>query len=212
MAIRGSIGTALFVSIGNGLAAGGPGSLLLAYSLYSLVIACVNNCIADMITLFPVSGGFMLLAGKWVDDALGFMVGWNLFLYEALLIPFEITAINLIMTSWRDDVPAAAVCAAVIMAYAYDPCPSLPLPAQFQMGQNVRHAALQSLCSTRKTSSNSTAHASYKGSTGNISRTLVSLNPAVPGLAQYVRVSSVSVTVTSLSPLGALSRSSGATR
>jgi yeast amino acid transporter len=121
LAIGGSIGTALFVSIGNGLAAGGPGSLFIAYTLYSLVVACVNNCISEMIILQPVSGGFIRLAGKWFDDALGFMVGWNFFIYEALLIPFEITAINLVLSFWRDDIPVAAVCAACIVLYAYEP-------------------------------------------------------------------------------------------
>lgn len=119
LAIGGSIGTALFVSIGNGLAAGGPGSLFIAYTMYSLVVACVNNCISEMIILQPVSGGFIRLAGKWYDDALGFMVGWNFFIYEALLIPFEITAINLVLTFWRDDIPVGAVCAACIVLYAY---------------------------------------------------------------------------------------------
>ena len=48
-----------------------------------------------MIVLQPVPGGFVRLAGKWVDEALGFMVGWNFFFYEALMIPFEIAAIDL---------------------------------------------------------------------------------------------------------------------
>jgi yeast amino acid transporter len=119
LAIGGSIGTALFVSIGNGLAAGGPGALFVAYIVYSLVVACVNNCISEMIILQPVSGGFIRLAGKWYDDALGFMVGWNFFIYEALLIPFEITAISLVLEFWRDDIPPAAICVACIVLYAY---------------------------------------------------------------------------------------------
>ena len=119
IAIGGSIGTALFVTIGNGLASGGPASLFLAYFGYCLLLACVNNCIAEMTTLHPVSGGFIRLAGKWVDDALGFMVGWNFFIYEALMVPFEITAINLILKYWRDDIPVAAVCAACIVLYGY---------------------------------------------------------------------------------------------
>jgi amino acid transporter len=121
IAIGGSIGTALFVTIGNGLAAGGPANLLLAYSVYCLVLACINNCIAEMTTLHPVPGGFIRLAGKWVDEALGFMVGWNFFIYEALMIPFEITAITLILNYWRDDIPVAAVCATCIVLYGYDP-------------------------------------------------------------------------------------------
>jgi amino acid transporter len=77
IAIGGSIGTALFVSIGSGLYHGGPGSLFIAFTVQCIFLAMVNNCLAEMTTAFPVSGGFIRLAGKWVDDALGFMVGWN---------------------------------------------------------------------------------------------------------------------------------------
>ncbi|KAJ6002598.1 hypothetical protein N7451_005145 [Penicillium sp. IBT 35674x] len=70
-----------------------------------------------MNTLHPVPGGFIRLAGKWVDDAMGFMVGWNFFIYEALMIPFEITAISLILSYWRDDIPVAAVCATCTFLY-----------------------------------------------------------------------------------------------
>jgi yeast amino acid transporter len=77
IAIGGSIGTALFVSIGTGLAQGGPGSLFIAYTVYSIMLGLVNNCIAEMTTAYPVSGGFIRLAGKFVDEALGFMAGWN---------------------------------------------------------------------------------------------------------------------------------------
>lgn len=118
IAIGGSIGTALFVSIGGGLAKGGPGSLFIAYTLYSCMLACVNNCMAEMSTLMPVSGGFIRLAGHWVDDAFGFMAGWNFFFYEALLIPFEITALSLVLSFWSDNIPTAAVCAACIVLYA----------------------------------------------------------------------------------------------
>lgn len=118
LAIGGTIGTALFVSIGNGLAAGGPGSLLIGYTLYTAILCCVNNCAAEMMVFQPVSGGFIRLAGYWVDDALGFMVGWNFFIYEALMVPFEITAINIVLDYWRDDIPVGAVCAACIVLYA----------------------------------------------------------------------------------------------
>lgn len=77
IAIGGSIGTALFVSIGSGLYHGGPANLLLAFFFESCVLAMVNNSIAEMNTAYPVSGGFIRLAGHFVDDALGFMVGWN---------------------------------------------------------------------------------------------------------------------------------------
>lgn len=48
LAIGGSIGTALFVSIGGALNKGGPASLFLAYTIYSCFLGLVNNCIAEM--------------------------------------------------------------------------------------------------------------------------------------------------------------------
>ncbi|KAF1983364.1 amino acid transporter-like protein [Aulographum hederae CBS 113979] len=118
IAIGGSIGTALFVSIGWGLIEGGPGSLFIAFTLYSLQLALVNSCMAELSIYMPVSGGFVRLAGHWVDDAFGFMAGWNFFLYEAILIPFEIAALNVVLTYWSDNIPIAAVCIACIVLYA----------------------------------------------------------------------------------------------
>ncbi|KAJ5729586.1 uncharacterized protein N7483_004094 [Penicillium malachiteum] len=123
IAIGGSIGTALFVSIGTGLYHGGPGSLFIAFTVQCIFLAMVNNCLAEMTTAFPVSGGFIRLAGKWVDDALGFMVGWNFFFYEALLIPFEISAFTLVLSFWSEKIsepgPVAGICAAIVLCYAF---------------------------------------------------------------------------------------------
>ena len=137
IAIGGSIGTALFVSIGSGLYNGGPGNLLIAFFLQSCILAMVNNSIAEMSTAYPVSGGFIRLAGKWVDDALGFMVGWNFLLdryscaiafanqysfYEALLIPFEISAFTLVASYWSEKLkepgPVAGLVTGIIILYA----------------------------------------------------------------------------------------------
>ncbi|KAL5330298.1 hypothetical protein ACEPPN_003824 [Leptodophora sp. 'Broadleaf-Isolate-01'] len=65
----------------------------------------------------PVSASFIRHAGHWVDDAFGFMAGWNFFFYEAILVSFEIVALNLVLTFWRDDIPVAAVFCGCIVAY-----------------------------------------------------------------------------------------------
>ena len=57
-------------------------------------------------------------ACRWVDESFGFMAGWNFFLYEAALIPYEVSALNLVLTFWRDDIPVWAVCLACIILYA----------------------------------------------------------------------------------------------
>ncbi|KAH7011046.1 hypothetical protein EDB80DRAFT_836653, partial [Ilyonectria destructans] len=57
-----------------------------------------------------------------VDNALSFTAGWNFFFYEAILIPFEITALNLVLSFWNSDItnpsPIAGIYAAVIVLYA----------------------------------------------------------------------------------------------
>lgn len=125
IAIGGSIGTASFVSIGTGLYKGGPGSLLIAYTFYSCMLALVNNCIAEMAVFMPITSAFIRMAGHWVDEAFGFMAGWNFFIYEAVLIPFEISALNLVLTFWRDDIPVAAVVAACVVSYLFVSLPEI---------------------------------------------------------------------------------------
>lgn len=84
IAIGGSIGTALFVSIGWGLVEGGPGSLFIAFAGYSVILALANNCMAEMTVFMPVVGGWIPMASKWVDEAYGFMAGWNFFVRPGL--------------------------------------------------------------------------------------------------------------------------------
>ncbi|EOO01887.1 putative amino acid transporter protein [Phaeoacremonium minimum UCRPA7] len=119
MIIGGSIGTALFVTIGAGLMSAGPGSLLIGFILYALFLGACNNSMAEMSTYMPVSGGWIRMASHWVDDALGFALGWNFFLYEATLIPYEISAFNLVISFWSDNVPAAAICIGCIVVYGF---------------------------------------------------------------------------------------------
>lgn len=75
IAIGGSIGTGLFVSIGFGLIAGGPASLLIGFIIYSGFLAMINSCLAEMTVWMPVSGSWIRMGSKWVDEAFGFMLG-----------------------------------------------------------------------------------------------------------------------------------------
>ncbi|KAL4885651.1 amino acid permease/ SLC12A domain-containing protein [Aspergillus karnatakaensis] len=109
VAMGGSIGTGLFIAIGGALHKGGPASLLLAVGIQCIMVSMLNNCLAEMTTYMPVTGGFIALAGKWVDDAWGFLAGWNFFIFAALTIPFEISAVNVLLGFWRDDIPSWAV-------------------------------------------------------------------------------------------------------
>ncbi|ODA76803.1 hypothetical protein RJ55_07319 [Drechmeria coniospora] len=116
--IGGTIGTALYVQIGKGLLNGGPASLFLAFSFWCTVIFAVTLCMAEMVTHLPISSPFIRFAGRYVDEAFGFAAGWNFFVFEAALVPFEIVACNVILHFWTDVVPTAAVIVSIILLYA----------------------------------------------------------------------------------------------
>lgn len=73
---------------------------------------------AEMVTYLPISSPFIRFAGRFVDEAFGFAAGWNFFVFEAALVPFEVVACNLIINFWSDVIPTAAVIAIVIVLYA----------------------------------------------------------------------------------------------
>lgn len=74
---------------------------------------------AEMVTYLPISSPFIRFAGRYVDDAFGFAAGWNFFVFEAAMVPFEITACNVIIHYWSKALPAAAVILIVILFYGY---------------------------------------------------------------------------------------------
>lgn len=73
---------------------------------------------AEMVTYLPISSPFIRFAGRYVDEAFGFAAGWNFFVFEAALVPFEVTACNLILQYWSDAIPVAAVVVIVLVLYA----------------------------------------------------------------------------------------------
>ncbi|KAJ7087825.1 general amino acid permease AGP2 [Mycena epipterygia] len=116
--IGGTIGTALFVQIGSALTKGGPGSLFLAFTIWSTFILAINNCLSEMVTWIPIASPFVRFADSFVDPALGFCAGINFFVFEAALVPFEVTAFNLVLQFWTDKIPIAAVIVFVLVSYA----------------------------------------------------------------------------------------------
>ncbi|KAL9590667.1 MAG: hypothetical protein Q9203_000529 [Teloschistes exilis] len=115
--IGGTIGTALFVQIGQALIQGGPGSLFVAFTLWCTFILAITICMAEMVTYLPISSPFIRLAGRFVDEAFGVAAGYNFFILEAMLVPFELVACNLIIRYWSDIVPTGAVIAIILVFY-----------------------------------------------------------------------------------------------
>jgi yeast amino acid transporter len=73
---------------------------------------------AEIVTYLPISSPFIRFAGRFVDEAFGVAAGWNFFVLEAALVPFEVTAVNLVITFWTDIIPVWAVIAMILVVYS----------------------------------------------------------------------------------------------
>lgn len=100
-----------------------PSDLSKLYLLTTLCrctfILAVTLGMAEMVTYLPISSPFIRFAGRYVDEAFGFAAGWNFFVFEAAMVPFEITACNVIIHYWSEAVPAGGIIAIIIVLYAY---------------------------------------------------------------------------------------------
>ncbi|KAJ7773505.1 amino acid permease-domain-containing protein [Mycena olivaceomarginata] len=102
IAIGGTIGTGLFLSIGDSVATAGPGGALVAYALVGLFVYGVVMTLGEMASLIPVSGAFSTFGDRFVSPVLGATLGWNYYLQWALSIPSELVAASIILSFWTD--------------------------------------------------------------------------------------------------------------
>lgn len=103
----------MFADCGNSYR---PGCLLVTY---------LEPGMAEMVTYLPISSPFVRFAGRYVDEAFGVAAGYNFFVLEAMLVPFEIVACNLIIHYWSDIVPTGGMVAMILVIYGsefHNPC------------------------------------------------------------------------------------------
>ncbi|KAL9713416.1 hypothetical protein Ac2012v2_003025 [Leucoagaricus gongylophorus] len=112
--IAGTVGTGFFLGSGGALATAGPLGALIAYLLVGTTAYSSLCSLCEMTTWAPISGTFPHFAGRWVDPALGFAVGWNFFYGIAISIPTEISAATVLVTFWDSNTKHAAIYIAVI--------------------------------------------------------------------------------------------------
>ncbi|KAL5334431.1 amino acid permease/ SLC12A domain-containing protein [Aspergillus crustosus] len=70
-----------------------------------------------MVTYLPISSPFVRFAGRYVDEAFEVAAGYNFFVFEAALVPFEVTAANLVIHYWTDAIPLPAMISIIIVLY-----------------------------------------------------------------------------------------------
>ncbi|QDH20639.1 amino acid permease [Saccharibacillus brassicae] len=100
IALGGAIGTGLFLASGGAIAGAGPGGALLAYAAVGIMVYFLMTSLGELATYSPEPGSFSSYAGRFVDPALGFAMGWNYWYNWAVTIAAELAAATLIIKYW----------------------------------------------------------------------------------------------------------------
>ncbi|KAJ5852760.1 uncharacterized protein N7529_012145 [Penicillium soppii] len=106
LALSGAIGTGLFVGTGQVLSTAGPLSAVLSYLITGFNLYAVINSMGEMSTWLPLPGAVPVYASRFVDEALGFTLGWNYWYQFAIGVPIEITAAALVIDYWPNNIPS----------------------------------------------------------------------------------------------------------
>lgn len=121
IAIGGSIGSGLFIGSGGSYATGGPGGVLIGYSVMSIMIFCTMQCVGELATRFPVTGAFAQYSTRFLNKSWGFAMAWNYMMQWLVVFPLELIAAAMTLSYWDSDNNGAtrvSKCAWVALFYA----------------------------------------------------------------------------------------------
>ena len=118
IALAGSIGTGLFLSLGGSIQTGGPLGALLGYLFVGAIVCAVQFALGEVSALLPVTGSFVRHADYLIDPAWGFAVGWNLVYGNLLSIPSEISAICVLFQFWTDINSSLFIVIFIVLTFA----------------------------------------------------------------------------------------------
>lgn len=104
IALGGSIGTGIFIAMGDTLNQAGPGGAIAAYGLVGIMVYFLITSLGEMATHMPIAGSFSSYASRFIDPSLGFALGWNYWYNWAITVAAELVAASLIMKYWFPSV------------------------------------------------------------------------------------------------------------
>ncbi|KAK7223173.1 hypothetical protein V2G26_011176 [Clonostachys chloroleuca] len=116
LALGGAIGTGLFVGSGSILSASGPAPLFMGYCSMMILVWCIMNVLAEMVTYLPMRGITVpYFVTRFVDPSLGFAAGWNYWYAYSMLVGAEAVAAGIIIDYWSPPVNMALWIAIVLV-------------------------------------------------------------------------------------------------
>ncbi|KAJ3564258.1 hypothetical protein NP233_g8416 [Leucocoprinus birnbaumii] len=110
ISIGGVIGTGLFLGTAGALRDGGPVGMQYSagYAVMGSICYSVMLSLGEMVAYLPIPGGHIKLAGRFVDPALSFAMGWNYWYNWTIVLPAELSAAAVLIGFWNKSINPAA--------------------------------------------------------------------------------------------------------
>ncbi|MXN20715.1 amino acid permease [Pseudooceanicola sp. GBMRC 2024] len=116
IAIGGAIGTGLFYGSGWAIKTAGP-AILLTYLIGAVAIYFVMRALGEMAVEEPVSGSYISYSSRYIHRFVGFLNGWNAFVFLLAGTSAEFNALGHYAQFWFPDLPiwVTALCAVSVI-------------------------------------------------------------------------------------------------
>ncbi|KAI1075537.1 amino acid permease/ SLC12A domain-containing protein [Whalleya microplaca] len=106
IAFGGVVGASIWYGTGSAISYAGPVGALICFLVIGVDVFFVMQSLGEMSTLFPIQGAFIELAGRFVDPAFAFSLGWNYWYLWITNIANDYNNISLIMGLWATPIPS----------------------------------------------------------------------------------------------------------
>ena len=106
MALSTGLGTGLLVAAGSKLRTAGPAGVLVAYFItgYIMLVPTINSLSELTIAYSGLSGGFQSYYSKFIDDSVGFALGWNYAFQWVTVISLELVTASMTIKFWNTSI------------------------------------------------------------------------------------------------------------
>ncbi|AFQ51140.1 D-alanine/D-serine/glycine permease [Burkholderia sp. A9] len=113
IAIGGAIGTGLFYGSSWAIRTAGP-AILIVYLLAAVAIYFVMRALGEMAVEEPVSGSYVSYSNRYIHRFVGFLNGWNAFIFLLATSAADLNALGNYVHFWFPGIPIWVTAAAAV--------------------------------------------------------------------------------------------------
>ncbi|EOD45355.1 putative amino acid permease protein [Neofusicoccum parvum UCRNP2] len=131
IALGGVIGPSIWYGTGYALSYSGPVGALICFLIVGLDVFFVMQSLGEICTMYPTPGAFTEMAGRFLDPAVAFALGWNYWYLWISNLSNEYNGLSIVLGLWTDKVPSWGW---ILLSCAFFQCTALlPITAYGEM-------------------------------------------------------------------------------